>query len=66
MAKLNESEIQEIYEAALTDSSLFSTIDVEELLEGIDEDKYENLEDYTMESINKEIFEIIKRKIVIN
>ena len=38
MAKLNESEIQEIYEAALTDSSLFSTIDVEELLEGIDED----------------------------
>jgi len=66
MAKLNESEIQEIYEAALTDSSLFSTIDVEELLEGIDEDKYENLEDYTMESINKEIFEIIKESLIEN
>ncbi len=66
MAKLNENEIQEIYEAALTDSSLFSTIDIEELLEGIDEDKYENLEDYTMESINKEIFEIIKESSIEN
>ena len=66
MAKLDEKEVQEIYESVLNDYSLFSTIDIDELLEGIDEDKYENLEDYTMGKINQEIFNVVNNMNIVN
>jgi hypothetical protein len=54
--KLN---IQEIFENARKDPTLFSTMNIEELLDSIENDKNDYLENKTMEDITKEIFENI-------
>lgn len=59
MSSLDEKDIQEIYESALNDPSLFSDLNVEHLLDAIDEDKYENIENKTINSINEEIFDVV-------
>lgn len=59
MSSYDEKNIQEIYESALSDPSLFPDLNIENLLEAIDEDKYENIENKTINSINEEIFDVI-------
>tara|TARA_B100000161_G_scaffold69145_2_gene47374 strand:+ start:913 stop:1398 length:486 start_codon:yes stop_codon:yes gene_type:complete len=59
MSSFDEMEIQEIYESAMNDPSLVAELGLDNLLEAIDEEKYENLENKTINSINKEIYEKI-------
>jgi len=51
--------IHEIFENARKDPTLFSTMNIEELLNSIENDKNDYLENKTMEDITKEIFENI-------
>jgi len=54
--KLN---IQEIFENARKDPTLFSTMNIEELLNSIENEKNDYLENKTMEDITNDIFENI-------
>lgn len=56
---MNESEINEIFQNALKDPELFSTIDIENLLDSIENEKNDYLDGKTMTDINKEIYEKI-------
>ncbi len=53
-------EVKEIFEAAIKDPSLLSTINIESLIDNIEDDANNYLEDKTMEMINDDIFNIIK------
>ena len=59
MSTFDEMEIQEIYEQALNDPSLVSELDIQELLDAIEEDKYQNLQNKTMQSLNEDIFGVV-------
>jgi hypothetical protein len=52
-------DIKEIFESAMSDPSLFSTIDVESLLAKIENDENHYLENKTLADISKDIFDAI-------
>lgn len=56
MEKIN---VNEIFENAMKDPSLFSTMDIEKLLDSIEKEGHDYLEKKTMESITQEIYEQI-------
>lgn len=56
---MNEATINEIFENALKDPELFSTLDIEKLLESIENEKNEYLDERTMADITKDIYEKI-------
>ena len=51
--------INELFENAMSDPSILSTIDIEKLLESIENDKNDYLENKTMRDMEKEIYEIV-------
>jgi hypothetical protein len=53
-------DINELFENAMRDPELFSTIDINKLLETIENDKSDYLEKKTMKKITNEIYEKIK------
>jgi sugar-specific transcriptional regulator TrmB len=54
-----EIVIQEIFENAKNDPSLFSAIDVDELLDKIENETTEYLENKTLKNISEMIYEIL-------
>ena len=56
---MNKNEINDIFDNAMNDPSLFSKIDIENLLDSIENIKNDYLENKTMEMINKEVFDVI-------
>lgn len=56
---MNEATINEIFENALKDPELFSTMDIEKLLDSIENEKNEYLDEKTMTDITKDIYEKI-------
>ena len=60
MSKFAEKDVQEIYESAMQDPNLFAELDITHLLDGIDDEKYENIENKTINSINEDIFDVVK------
>lgn len=54
------TDIKEIYENALTDPTLLSTIDIDTLLSKIDREDNNYLENKTISDISKDVFEAIK------
>lgn len=52
-------DIQEIFENAKNDPSLFSSIDIDELLDSIENETTEYLENKTLGDISKIVFEIL-------
>ena len=65
MSKLDENEndcdanIQEIYKNALKDPSLMSTLDIDQLLEELENDKNAYLENKTLQMINQEVYDAV-------
>ena len=51
--------VNEIFESAIKDPSLFSTIDIDNLLESIENEKNDYLENKTMQTVTDEIFDKI-------
>lgn len=49
--------IDEIFEAAQKDPALFSTLDIEALLDSVENEKNDYLENKTMDDITKDVFE---------
>ena len=58
-------DIQEIFENAKKDPSLFSSIDIDELLDNIENETTEYLENKTLGDISKIIFDILSSEIPI-
>lgn len=56
---MNNINVNEIFENALKDPSLLSDIDIDELLNSLENSKNDYLENKTIESVNKEIFDIV-------
>jgi hypothetical protein len=54
-------DINELFENAMKDPSLFSTIDIEKLLESVENDKNDYLEHKSMQIITNEIYEKISQ-----
>jgi hypothetical protein len=54
-------DINELFENAMKDPNLFSTIDIDKLLETIENDKNDYLENKTMKKITNEIYETIHK-----
>jgi hypothetical protein len=52
--------VNEIFESALKDPSLFSTLDINNLLESIENEKNDYLENKTMQTVTDEIFDKIR------
>ena len=52
-------DVGEIYKNALKDPSLFSTIDIDKMLDSIENEKNDYLENKTMDSVTQEIYEKI-------
>jgi len=57
-------DINEIFENAMKDPTLFSTMDVNKLLESIENDKNDYLEKKSMKLITKEIYEKIEGLVI--
>ena len=55
----NQEYIHEIYENALKDPSLISTLDIDQLLDELETDKNAYLENKTLSSINQEVYEAV-------
>ena len=53
-------DINELFENAMKDPTLFSTMDVEKLLESIENDKNDYLQNKSMKIITQEIYETIQ------
>jgi len=53
-------DIHELFEKAMKDPSLFSTLDIEKLLSSIENDKNDYLENKSMKIITNEIYEKLK------
>jgi predicted peroxiredoxin len=51
--------VDEIFEAAKKDPTLFSTLDIEAILDSVENEKNDYLENKTMDDITKEVFENI-------
>lgn len=56
---MDSNQIHEIFENARKDPELFSTIDIEQLLESIESDKNDYLEGKTLKDINNDIYDKI-------
>ena len=56
---MNNINVNEIFENALKDPSLLSDIDIDELLNSLENSKNDYLENKTLESVNREIFNIV-------
>lgn len=56
---MSEIDINEIFENAMKDPELFSTLNIEKLLENIESEKNNYLDGKTLRSINDEIYEKI-------
>lgn len=56
---MNKNEINEMFDDAMNDPSLFSNIDIENLLDSIENIKNDYLENKTMEMVNKEVYDVI-------
>jgi len=54
-----QNEISEIYENALKDPTLLSSIDINELLDTLEDDENSYLENKTLKIINKEVYDAI-------
>jgi hypothetical protein len=52
-------DINELFTLAMNDPTLFSTLDIERLLESVDNEKNDYLENKNMDDITKEIYEAI-------
>jgi hypothetical protein len=52
--------VLEIFEAAKKDPELFSTLDIENILESVENEKNDYLENKTMEDITRDVFENIQ------
>ena len=52
-----QHNVNEIFEEALKDPSLFSTLDIDSLLDSIENDKNDYLENKTMKQVTNEIYE---------
>lgn len=61
--KTNEININKMFEDAIKDPSLFSTLDIENLLNTLETDKNDYLETKTMQSITDEIYETVSNQI---
>ena len=55
MSKINTQNINQIFEDALNDPSLLSTLDIDNLLESIENTKNDYLDNKTMSDITTEI-----------
>ena len=55
--------VKEIFDSALKDPSLLSTIDIDNLLKSLDNEKSDYLEKKTITSVNKEIFNILQENV---
>ena len=55
--------VNQLFENAIKDPSLFSTLDIENLLNRIETDKHDYLETKTMDSITNEIYEQISEHV---
>lgn len=60
MAESNNININELFEEALKDPSLLSTVNIDELLESVEDEKNDYLENKTIEMLNQEIFDTVK------
>tara|TARA_X000000950_G_C13863138_1_gene639550 strand:+ start:1158 stop:1646 length:489 start_codon:yes stop_codon:yes gene_type:complete len=56
---LSNDEVSKIFESAMKDPTLLSTIDVDSLLSSIEDSKNDYLENKTTELINKDIFDSV-------
>jgi hypothetical protein len=63
MENTQELNINQLFEDALKDPNLFSTIDIDNLLSKIETDKHDYLENKTMASIATEIYELVSEQI---
>ena len=54
--------INEVYENAINDPSLLSSLNIEELLDSLENDKNDYLEEKTLDSISSDIFNIINNE----
>ena len=56
---ISQINVNEIFEQALKDPSLFSTLDIDSLLDSIESDKNDYLENKTMTDVTNDIYEKI-------
>ena len=54
--------INEVYENAIKDPSLLSSLNIEELLDSLENDKNDYLEEKTLDNINNDIFNVINNE----
>jgi hypothetical protein len=54
-------DVKEIFEQALKDPSLTSNLDIEKLIESLEDERNDYLENKTMQEINHDIFNKIKK-----
>jgi len=54
-------DVKEIFEQALKDPSLTSNLDIEKLVESLEDERNDYLENKTMQEINQDIFNKIKK-----
>jgi hypothetical protein len=58
------SNVLEIFEAAKKNPELFSTLDIENILESVENEKNDYLENKTMEDITRDVFENIQSAVI--
>ena len=63
MEKTETYDINQIFEDAIKDPNLFSTIDIDNLLNSIETDKNDYLDTKTIQSVTDEIFEKVSEQI---
>jgi hypothetical protein len=60
---MSNQDIHKIFEEALNDPNLFSTLDIDKLLDSIETDKNDYLETKTMKSITDEVYDVLFERI---
>lgn len=61
MIIITNMDVKEIFEQALKDPSLTSNLDIEKLVESLEDERNDYLENKTMQEINQDIFNKIKK-----
>jgi hypothetical protein len=61
MTDTTKIDINKLFENAMKDPSLFSTMDIDKLLESIENDKNDYLQNKSMKKITKEIYRTIQK-----
>ena len=54
-------DINELFASAMSDPTLLSNIDIEKLLDGLETDKNDYLENKTIDSITREIYDVVNK-----